>query len=81
MLEISGLDLQKIIASAEPSRQVVFISGSSDIPDSVAAMKNGAIGFLIKPFSNQALMQAFNEAIKKDQAARSKRNQGLELRV
>jgi FixJ family two-component response regulator len=79
MPALSGLDLQKIIASAEPSRPVIFISGKNDIPASVAAMKNGAVDFLTKPFNSQALVQAVREAITKDQVARSKWDRNSEL--
>jgi FixJ family two-component response regulator len=80
MPDSSGLDLQKSIANSDPGRPVIFISGKSDAASIVSAMKNGAVDFLIKPFSNEALLQAVEEAIKKDQAARSKREQDGEIK-
>jgi FixJ family two-component response regulator len=76
----SGLDLQKSIAKAGAGRPVIFISGKSDIATAVAAIRNGAVDFLVKPFSNETLLQAVKDAIRKDQAARKKKEQSRELR-
>jgi FixJ family two-component response regulator len=72
MPDVSGLDLQELIVRARQDRPVIFISGKSDIATSVAAMKKGAVDFLTKPFSDDSLLGAVKEAIRKDQAARSK---------
>ena len=45
----SGLELQKVLAEAECALPVIFVSGHSDIPVSVKAMKAGAVDFLTKP--------------------------------
>jgi FixJ family two-component response regulator len=67
---LSGLDLQKRILEANREIPIVFITGHSDVPTSVRAMKAGAVEFLIKPFSNQDLLDAIQQAIRRDRSAR-----------
>ena len=49
---------------------IVFITGHKDVPTSVRAMKAGAVEFLVKPFSEQDLLDSIREAIRRDKAAR-----------
>jgi FixJ family two-component response regulator len=74
----SGLELQQQLANGD-APPIVFISGHGDIPSSVRAMKAGAIEFLSKPFSEQALMHAINNAITIDRTTRQKRTELAEL--
>jgi FixJ family two-component response regulator len=67
---LSGLDLQKRIMEANREIPIVFITGHKDVPTSVRAMKAGAVEFLVKPFSEQDLLDSIQEAIKRDQSAR-----------
>jgi FixJ family two-component response regulator len=67
---LSGLDLQKKIMEANREIPIVFITGNKDVPTSVRAMKAGAVEFLVKPFSEEDLLIAIQEAIKRDQSAR-----------
>src|SRR5271163_501481 len=46
----SGLDFQRELVAANRQLPIIFITGHSDIPMSVQAMKGGAIEFLTKPF-------------------------------
>src|SRR5215471_6378618 len=55
---LSGLDLQKRIASQRPDMPIIFITGHGDIPSTVQAMKAGAVEFLTKPFTSDALLSA-----------------------
>ena len=66
----SGLDLQREVASVIPPIQIVFITAHADIPMSVQAMKAGAVEFLTKPFRDQQLLDAVQQAIARDCAAR-----------
>ena len=67
--DINGLDLQQQIAEkAHPP--IVFITGHGDIPSSVRAIKAGAVDFLTKPFSDEALMASIRAAIALDRKAR-----------
>jgi FixJ family two-component response regulator len=67
---LSGLDLQKRIREANREIPIVFITGHGDVPTSVRAMKAGAVEFLIKPFSDQDLLDAIQQAVKRDASAR-----------
>jgi FixJ family two-component response regulator len=69
--ELSGLDLQRLITTSKLSQPVIFVSGRSDIPISVAAMKNGAFDFLTKPVDADSLLNAVREAVRKDAEART----------
>ena len=67
---LSGLDLQKRMAEANIEIPIIFITGHGDVPTSVQAMKAGAVEFLTKPFVDQDLLNAIQQAIKRDRAAR-----------
>jgi FixJ family two-component response regulator len=67
---LSGLDLQKRIIEANREIPIIFITGHGDVPTSVRAMKAGAVEFLMKPFSDEELLGAIQQAIKRDQSAR-----------
>ncbi len=63
--EVSGLDLQQLLASSRTTPPIVFISGHGSIDTSVRAMKEGAIDFLTKPFDDQQLMTAIDVALER----------------
>ena len=77
---LSGLDLQKRMAEVEVAIPIVFISGHGDIPMSVQAMKAGAVEFLTKPFREQELLDAIQQALERDRNAREQRAETAELR-
>lgn len=77
---LSGLDLQKQMAEDNIEIPIVFITGHGDIPMSVRAMKAGAVEFLTKPFSDQDLLDAVQEAIQRDRATRRQQAEMAELR-
>src|ERR1700756_5252943 len=66
---LSGLDLQRELAAADCTIAIIFITGHGDIPMSVAAMKAGAVEFLAKPFRDQALLDAIQQALDRDRTA------------
>jgi len=68
--DLSGLDLQKRMAEINLEIPIVFITGHGDVPTSVQAMKAGALEFLTKPFADQDLLDAIQQATKRDRAAR-----------
>jgi FixJ family two-component response regulator len=59
---------------------IVFISGHGDVAMSVQAMKAGAVEFLTKPFRDQDLLDAIEEAIERDRVARRQRAEVIALR-
>ena len=77
---LSGLDLQKRMAEVELEIPIVFITGHGDIPMSVRAMKAGAVEFLTKPFRDQELLDAIQQALDRDRNAREQRAEVQALR-
>jgi DNA-binding NtrC family response regulator len=61
----SGLDLQQELARLDAPIPIIFITGYGDIPTSVRAIKAGAIEFLTKPFRDEDLLNAVEQAIKR----------------
>ena len=78
---LSGLDLQRQLAEANTQTQIIFITGHGDIQMSVRAMKAGAVEFLTKPFRDQDLLDAVQQTIDRDRAARARRAEVAELRT
>ena len=76
----SGLQVQQALARSGDTRPVVFISGRGDVPSSVAAMKAGAVDFLVKPFDEAELLAAVGTAVRRDRAARATRDEQSALR-
>lgn len=70
--DINGLEFQRQIAEGEHP-PVVFITGHGDVPSSVRAIKDGAVDFLTKPFSDADLMTAVQTALDQDRQDRSTR--------
>ena len=60
---LSGLDLQQELARIDARIPTIFISGQADIPMTVRAMKGGAVEFLTKPFRDEDLLNAIEQAI------------------
>jgi FixJ family two-component response regulator len=77
---LSGLDLQRRTSDAGMEIPIVFITGHGDIPMSVRAMKAGAVEFLTKPFREQDLLDAIQQALERDHKAREQRAALEELR-
>jgi FixJ family two-component response regulator len=76
----SGIDLQQELAKSDQPLPIIFITGHGDIPMSVRAIKAGAVEFLTKPFRDQDLLDAIQQALKTDRAAREQRVRANELR-
>ena len=66
MPDLNGFDLQQKLKKMGYALPIVFITGHGDIPMSVKAMKTGAVDFLTKPFDEDDLLSAVQEALKKD---------------
>ncbi|MCW3054168.1 MAG: DNA-binding response regulator [Chthonomonadales bacterium] len=76
---LSGLDLQRELADAEGSLPIIFLTGHGDIPMTVRAMKAGAVEFLTKPFREQDLLDAIDQAIERDRVERRQRAEIADL--
>jgi FixJ family two-component response regulator len=77
---LSGPDLQRKLADANIEIPIIFITAHGDIQMSVRAMKAGAVEFLTKPFRDQDLLDAVQQAIDRDRSARPQRAETAELR-
>lgn len=70
---MSGLDFQQKLRNAGLQIPIVFVTGYGDIPMTVKAMKSGAVEFLTKPFDDQDLLDAVQQALARDSATRRER--------
>jgi FixJ family two-component response regulator len=77
--EVGGLEVQHKLAAAGINIPIIFVTAHGDIPMSVKAMKSGAVEFLTKPFRDQDLLDAIQQALKRDQLARRQQSEIAEL--
>src|SRR6478735_2577362 len=59
----NGLQLQAVLNSAGAQSAVVFMTGHGDVQTGVKAMKSGAVDFLLKPFTDDELLDAVQRAL------------------
>ena len=67
--DLNGLELQQRLVGDRAHLPIIFITGYGDVPMTVKAMKAGAIEFLTKPFSDDALLEAIGQAVERSRAA------------
>jgi FixJ family two-component response regulator len=72
----NGLQLQKHLGRIAERQPIIFVSGQSDIPISVSAMKGGASDFLTKPVDAALLIPAVRFALRRSEAARERHREG-----
>jgi len=77
---LSGLDLQKQTSDAGLEIPIIFITGHGDVPMTVRAMKAGAVEFLTKPFRDQDLLDAIQQALERSRKAREQKAATKQLR-
>lgn len=70
---LNGLELQMALTAKGSAIPIIFLSGHSDIPMSVQAMKGGALDFLTKPVHDEDLLKAVHAALEKDHIRRERR--------
>jgi len=78
---LTGLELQRQIAFERSPIPVIFLSGHCDIETTVRAMKGGALDFLTKPISDEPLLNAMREAIRRSEAVLRRENELCQLRA
>ncbi len=71
MAHMSGIALQARLKEIGASIPIVFISAHGDIAMAVNAVKAGAVDFVQKPYHEQQLLDAINEALRRDALARA----------
>ena len=77
---MSGLEVQRKLNEMGVSIPIIFITGHGDIPMTVEAMKSGAVEFLTKPFRDQDLVDAIQQALKRDDELRQQQAEIAQLR-
>jgi FixJ family two-component response regulator len=73
--QLSGLDFQTHLVETGVQIPIIFITAHGDIPMSVRALKSGAVEFLTKPFRDQDLLDAIQQALQRDSAARQQQTE------
>ena len=77
--QMSGLDFQRRLAETGVQIPIIFITAHGDIPMSVKALKSGAVEFLTKPFRDQDLLDAIQQALQRDCSVRQQQAEVHEL--
>src|SRR6201998_3651138 len=77
---LDGLELQKRIALERTDIPIIFITGYGDVPKTVQAMKAGAVEFLTKPFDDEVLLTAIQQALARSRLALAQDAEMQELR-
>lgn len=70
MPDLSGLDVQDVMASRGRSLPVIIVTGHADVPVCTAAFRAGAFDFIEKPANHQLLLGRIQRAIQQDAASR-----------
>jgi len=78
---MSGLEVQHKLIDAGAQIPIIFISSHGDIPMTVKAIKSGAVEFLTKPFRDQDLIDAIQQALKRQSETRQQQNEITELKA
>ncbi|WP_257284845.1 response regulator transcription factor [Endozoicomonas sp. SESOKO1] len=63
---MNGFELQGKLNEMQCTLPVIFISGYSDVPMAVRAIKDGATNFIQKPFRDQELLDLIHDTLKID---------------
>ena len=78
---LSGLDLQDLLLQQGLEMAIVFISGLASVESGIRAMKGGAVDFLEKPVSDEALLGAVRRALDQDRQRRARKADRALLRA
>lgn len=76
---MSGCALQKELQRRGALTQVILITAHAEVPMTVDVMTLGAVTLLQKPFRDQALLDAIDEALRRDRSARASQLERREL--
>ena len=77
---MSGLDVQRKLIDSGVHIPIIFVSGHGDIPMTVKAMKSGAVEFLTKPFRDQDLLDAIQQALERENETRQQHHELQKLK-
>ena len=77
---MNGLEVQRLV-SVDSRIPVIFITGRTDVPSAVLAMKGGAIDFLTKPVDEDALMRTVDAALARAHVLRKEADNAASLQA
>ena len=66
--DLNGLDLQKLVSVERTDMPIIFVTGYGDVPMTVKAMKAGAVEFLTKPFGDDVMLAAIDQALERSRS-------------
>ena len=69
---MSGMELQEQLVVRNAILPVIFITGHGDVPMAVHALRSGAVDFMQKPFSEQALLDRIQQVLEQNGRDREK---------
>lgn len=78
--DVNGLDFQQELVDSEAPVPVILISGHGDVPMTVRGMRAGAVTFLTKPFDEDEMLAAIEEAIARNRTRRAEDEESSSLR-
>jgi FixJ family two-component response regulator len=78
---INGLDFQQQLRAAGLQIPIVFLTAHGNIPMTVKAMKSGAVEFLTKPFGDEELLSAIQQALGRDSSRLKEQTETADLRA
>ncbi len=76
---MSGLKLQEELVARGRMLPIIMLTGYAEVPTAVRALKQGAIDFLNKPFSDALLLERISEAIEIDAQRRQAEQQRADV--
>lgn len=74
---MSGIELLKVLTSKRPDWPVIMLTGYAEVGSAIEAFRSGAIHFLRKPFKQQELLSALEEAA---EVGRRRLSQAVDLK-
>jgi len=75
----TGVGLQTQLKTLAQHVPVIFVSGDSRPEEIIAAMKQGAVDFLLKPFAAQAMMDVIQRAMHMSEQAVVNANKNMQV--
>lgn len=79
MPDMTGLELQERLARRNTRLRLVVITGHADVEMAVGAMKAGAVDFIQKPFSDEALLDSVDRALKQSRRLLSREGTSIDI--
>lgn len=76
---MTGVGLQSQLKTLAQNVPVIFVSGDSRPEEIIAAMKQGAVDFLLKPFTAQAMMDVIHRAMHMSEMAVEEADKNLQV--